>query len=144
MFLSTWIYYYHNMIVSKSLSSSLGLTLLSNLRTIIYYRDLRRKKTVNTYYTRHDEILPGNSDQNLFPVEYKWCNVAVHLSLNGVDFGDTLLSFFFCLFIDTQRKRVMRVDCGEGEFRISMQHMLVWLYPNLTNNHEEANILPIS
>lgn len=62
----------------------------------------------------------------------------MHFSLNGVDFGDTLPSFLFCLFVDTQRRRG-----GEGEIRISKQHMLVWLYPNLTNHHEEANILPI-
>lgn len=57
------------------------------------------------------------------------------MSLNGVDIGDSLLSFLSFTLI-------LKVDeLWEAETLISKQHMLVWLYSDLANNHHEANIL---
>ena len=56
-----------------------------------------------------------------------WCNVVAHVSLNGVDFGDSLPFSF----VSSLRKYSKRVGEG-GDIQISKQHMLRNLISRIT------------
>ena len=66
---------------------------------------------------------------------------AVHMSLNGGDFGDSLLSFF-CPYLYTQKELRRQEILIYTNIRISKLHYTC-LYADFTKNHEEANILLI-